>query len=474
MSSSALPIHAGIGVLRAIGKVALWLFAATFAIVVAWFAANRLLDEAPDPQRDTFLIKSEDRIPDAKNAAVGILGLSAPSGTDSVQHGSRVKALYEAGAPWAEIQKMVQGPSALTLTVNSDQVTCWLDPDHPAYAGFKGCLPFERAAKVLQENREALDRFKSLFRMGAYSNLEGSRNQVFLVLPRLSAAEIHLSLRERQYEAAYRAWRDQLSFVKRNLRGPDTWVGKAIGLVAFGMTFELIENLVNANPRLASVHRKELLALLGPEGIQVFNPDGIVRAEYALLRQAFRHPPAAVKEWPVDRLQWLTFYFGQQHRFFNRYYAFARDYASMLRLPWNQVEAEAARLREKHVLPSTWDLVLDPFGSLFLGRYVDSQLRAREMLRQMHIVDGKLRLATLLVRIVDEGVQDSDIPAFLASVDPAFHDPFSRNPMQWSAKERRIYFPDPENKCLMYASLRLPPRPHTARALPSERRSAAC
>ncbi len=474
MNSSAQSIRAMVGVLRVMAKVFLWLFAGVIAIVVLWFVANRFLDEAPDPQRDAFLISSEDRVPDERNAAVGILGLTAPAGTDFVQHGSRVKALYDVRAPWNQIQDMMRGPSALRLTVNSDQVTCWLDPDHPAFAGYKDCLPFEQAPKVLQENKEALDRYKSLYRMGRYSNLDTSHNQAVFVLLRLSAAEIHLALRQREYEAAYRAWRDQLSFVKRNLRGPDTWVGKAVGLVAFGMTFELIENLVHANPEIAKRHRGELLLLFQPEGIEAFNPDGIVRAEYAILRKALQHPPTQTADWLLDRLHWLAFYVGEHNRILNRYYAFARDYANALRLPWNQVELEAIRLREKHVLSSEWDFVIDPFGSLFLAHYLNGQLKAREMLRQMHIIDGKLRLATLLIRIMSEGVRHDDIPAFLQSAGAGFYDPFSGNPMQWNGKERRIYFTDPENKCAMYASLGVPAEAHAAKAFRPEAQSGSC
>jgi hypothetical protein len=462
------------GLLRVTIKTFLWLLVVILAIVLLWFVANRIFDETPDPQRDAFLVSSADQIPDERNAAVGILGLTAPPGSDFVQHGSRVKALYTTGAPSEQIQDMLQGQNALALTVTSDQVTCWLDPDHPAFAKSKGCLPFAQAPNVLQANKEVLDRYKSLYQMGGYSSQGISHTRPLFVLLRLSAAEIHLALRDRQYEAAYQAWKDQLSFVKRNLRGPDTWVGKAVELVAFGMTFELIENLLQADPQIAVRHRDELLALFQPEGMAAFNPEGIVRAEYSLLRQALEHPPAKSAQWPLDRLEWLAFHLGQRNRILNRYYAFARDYAQMLRLPWNQVEAEATRLREKHVLASDLDIVHDPFGSMFLARYMESQLKAREMLRQMHIIDGKLRLATLLIRLVDNGVGDKDISGFLSSAGPAFHDPFSGNPMGWNAKERRIYFPDPEYKCATYASLRVPSPRHDAKAVPPAAQSDSC
>jgi hypothetical protein len=69
------------------------------------------------------------------------------------------------------------------------------------------------------------------------------------------------------------------------------------------------------------------------------------------------------------------------------------------------------------------------------------------MLRQMHIIDGKLRLATIVVRLVNENVQDKDISGFSTSTGPDLRDPFSDAPMRWDPKDRKIYFSDPADKC---------------------------
>src|SRR5437588_10285465 len=89
---------------RAVAKITLWLFVALLSIAVLWFAANRLLDESPDPGREGFLVSSQDLVPNERNIAVGILGLTAPTGFDFVQYGSRVKAHYASNAPQRVIQ----------------------------------------------------------------------------------------------------------------------------------------------------------------------------------------------------------------------------------------------------------------------------------------------------------------------------------------------------------------------------------
>lgn len=60
----------------------------------------------------------------------------------------------------------------------------------------------------------------------------------------------------------------------------------------------------------------------------------------------------------------------------------------------------------------------------------------------MHEIDGRLRLATLLIRIVRDDVEDADIPEFLRSAGTALANPFTQEPMSWDRTERRIHFGD--------------------------------
>jgi hypothetical protein len=321
----------------------------------------------------------------------------------------------------------------------------------------EGCLPFDQAPAVLAENKELLERYRQLHGMKAYSGLGWNYSQAYLSVAKLAVAEMQVDLRKSDASTAFRKWRDQVFLARNTLQGPDTWVGKAVGLVVIGMSLPAIESILLADPKLAKAHAPALRKLLWPGGMEGFNPQGIVRAEYVLLRSAFESEPKQVGDWPVDRLHWLAYHFGQRERILNRYYFFARDYSAILSLPWPQFEMEMRHLRETFPYPSAWDVSIDPFGSLFLADYIEGQLKTRELIRQMHIIDGRLRLATLLVRIIDENVADSAIPRFLESAGPQFFDPFTGKPMRWDPKQRTIYFPDPEYPCAMYASLRVPP-----------------
>jgi len=273
---------------------------------------------------------------------------------------------------------------------------------------------------------------------------------------KMSLADMHLDLDRRDHESAYRKWRDQMGLTRAALSGPDTWVGKAVGLVAFGITLPFLENLLLADRNIAKRHANELRGLLQSPGIDAINPEGLIRAEYAMLQTALDLPPRENPEWPPSVLDSLTFHLAQRNRVLNRYYAFARDYLVSLRLPWDRYDKETDRLREMHVFSSGWDFAIDPFGTVLMARYLDGELKAREMLREVHRANGRLRLATLVVRVVKESVGDNEIPRFLASADLELYDPFSGNPMQWDQKERKIFFPDPRDRCSHYAYVRVP------------------
>lgn len=456
-------------VLRLTAKAAGWLLSALVILVFSWFAANRLLDEPVAPERAAML-KPSSPVADRQNAAVGMLGLTAPKDTDFIEYGVQLRALHARNASHEQIQQMLHGPKTLRPTVENSQVTCWLDPD---WTFIDGCLPFDRAPAVLHENKELLERYKKLYEFEHHAAINVYYNDAYLLATKLAVAESHLDIRRGDYESAYRNWYRQLRFARSNLRGTDTWVGKAIGLVALGMPIPVLERLLLASPDIAKAHSEELYELLRPEGSEAFDPDGVVRGELWLFTTALDRAPVSLPDYGIDRVHWLAFYLGQKNRILNRYAAFAPDYAASLRLPWTEMERESARLREKYLYPSRKELLLDPFGSLFLAQFIDSELKAREMLRQMHITDGRFRLATLLVRIVKEDIRDSDIPTFLASVDPAFRDPFSGIPPRWDPKDRKIYFVDPMEKCMVTSWFRVPDR-KGARKTPSVVDTNAC
>ncbi len=430
--------------LGVLGRIVLWTLAGFVVIVVIWFAANRLFDEKPDPQRAAFVFPPEEPLPDDKNIAVGILGLGAPRGTDFLEFGAHVKELYDRRAPGAEIQRELHGTNELRLSATHDEIRCWIDPENYKQ---KDCLPFDKAPDVLKQNRELLERYKRIQKLPANANTRFFQS-ILLDLTNLSVAEMRLDMQAGNYEAAYAKWRDQFRFARTYLRGRDTWVGKMIGLVIAGSSLPVLEDLLVKKPQLARAHADDLLEVLRPEGIEAFNLSSSMRADYleidAFLRGSFPESDPFLDT--IDRLaQKLV----QKERFGNRYARYSQDYIRALHRPWPESVEELQRLRGEYVESFGWKDLVDPFGWVLFARHVRWQVKSTSMLQQMNIVDGRLRLATLVVQMLNSGVRDRDISAFLERADSRLKDPFTGKPMIWDSEHGRIYFVSADYKCLI-------------------------
>lgn len=258
---------------------------------------------------------------------------------------------------------------------------------------------------------------------------------------------MRLDMQAGNYEAAYAKWRDQFRFARTYLRGRDTWVGKMIGLVTVGLSLPVLEDLLVKKPQLARAHANELLEVLRPGGIESFNLFSSMRADYleldAFLRESFPESDPLLDT--IDRLaQKLV----QKERFGNRYARYSQDYIRALHKSWPELVEELQRLRGEYVESFGWKDLVDPFDWVLFARHIHWQLKRPPMtLQQMYIVDGKLRLATLVVQMLNSGLCGKDISAFLEKADGRLKDPFTGKPMTWDSKHGRINFVSADDKC---------------------------
>lgn len=186
----------------------------------------------------------------------------------------------------------------------------------------------------------------------------------------------------------------------------------------------------------------------------MINPAGLARAENLDIERFFKTPYVMHPEYE-DRLEWLGWKLGQPNRVLNRHLAYSMVYSTTLRQPWTKLADEIARVRNQYESLG-WEHLIDPFGSIIFFRNVYWQLKPNNsMLRQVYIQDGRLRLTTLVVRILKSSVKDRDIPAFLTNVERELYDPFSEKPMRWDSKKGRIYFMTGEDGCSI-APFRVP------------------
>jgi hypothetical protein len=170
-----------------------------------------------------------------------------------------------------------------------------------------------------------------------------------------------------------------------------------------------------------------------------------MRTEYLVMDEFLRNSARHSSDY-LENLYWLAQNLGQPNRTRNRYLAFSLDYLETLRHPWRELPDRLANMRERYY-GIDWDFLVNPFGDLFVLSQVRWQLKTTEMLRQVYVLDGKMRLATSVVRMIHDGIRDDEIPVFLENVGPELSDPFTGKPMKWDSANGRAYFQSGDDKC---------------------------
>ncbi len=430
----------------------LWSFSLFVLLVASWYTANRLLDQAPYKGPIDFLISEEDIVPDEQNIAVGLLGLSAPSDSNFIKFGSKVASLYQ-DANFSQITRTREARDTLELTVDHEDVFCWTyyyGVNHP------DCLPLDSAEKVLEENRLMLDRLRSLYTLEHHSNLYRYLYKDLSTINRLISAEIYLHLQRGEPDLAYEKWWKHISFSRKMLAGSGEWLDKTNSYLMLSFTLPLLEAIISAEPSLAIDKRTELLTLLNTEDTTFINLDSVVRADYAFLKSLLKSPPDKDSKDAYSTLIWFTYHFGQKQRILNRFVIFAEKYDKALRLPWDQAVIEIDRLKDTSQRTSAWDWILDPYGTIFLERFLKGNFLMNEFLIRLHAAKGKLRLASLYIKIISSELSDDEIPEFMRSLGPDYFDPLTNMPMQWDKSKRLIYLPHQDGGCGVYESFIIP------------------
>ena len=421
-------------------------------LTIFWYAANRLLDQEPYAGRIDFLISTADVVPDDKNIAIGLLGLLAPQDSNYLDFGSKIAELHRE-SNFTQIARKKDTVGALELTVSLNDTFCWMyayGVQHP------DCLPLHDAEKILAENEIILYRLRSLYSFNRHSNLYRYFLQDLIELNRLISADIYLHLEKAEHGIAYKKWRDHLAFSRKMLAGSGGLIDKIIPYLTLSFTLPLLEAIINAKPDLAIEKQAELLALLNVEDTKFLNLESIVRADYAFLDLFLDTPPNQENEDGFSTLIWVTYHFGQKHRIRNRFITFAENYNKLLRLPWPQSVEAISRLKETPINDSDWDWVLDPFGTYFLKNFLSGNFLIEDTLTRFHAMKGKLRLASLYIKISASGLSDDQIEEFINAQGSEYFDPLKNAPMRWDQSRRMIYLPHQDGGCGVYESFQIP------------------
>lgn len=395
-------------------------------LFAGWVAFVCFYDETLDPGFKVFYFKDQARIPDDQNAAIGLLGLSAPAGSDFMEHGRAVVR------NWRELARgggRIVMPGKLESTVQQLELDCWIAPEN--YSKDSHCASESRLATLLKENAELLARYRQVYQLPHFGGVPIT-DAVLLDLNKLIVAEIRLDLRRHRTRQAYEKWRDNHRLLVRAMAADGTWLDKAIIQVSQAFSLSVAELLLQTSPRLATEHYAELLELLRPLELSEYNLPGVLRAEYLLFDPLFGSPE--------------TLRFWVHPNFVrNRFYWFAQDLVETFRHP-DGLDKRIEALRQKHILSWNADYLRDPLNALYVRTLLDGQVKAGVLVEGMHLKMAYTRLLSLKVRILKARIPDSEIEAFLRNSEEELRNPLTGKPMRWNSIKRAIYFDVPGNR----------------------------
>jgi hypothetical protein len=402
------------------------------ALVAAWLAFVTLHDENPDPGFNDFYFGRHVQVPDEQNIAIGTSGLSAPAGADFMEYGRYASGIWRSGVPGDVARARIESRGKLDFTGRNEDLQCWDEPI-PRPRDSK-CGPLENVVPLPKANAELLARYRRLYALPHSSGVAYKRS-LEINLNKLIASEILLDLRDGRNEIAYNKWRDNQQFLRRMIGEEETWIDKAIDIFLESISMATAEQLIRAAPKLADAHYREMEDLLRPGGVDRYNLAGVMRAEY-LLRDPVYSNSAALKFWV--------------HPGFirNRFFRYAQDFLNASQTPPLLVAAAIDVVTREQTTGWSVDYLRDPLNTVFARTQIAGPAKTGQLVQQMAIHDGQLRLLLLRLDILHGHIADDGIEAFLQSAGADLRNPFTGEPMQWAASKRALYFRIPGDKPL--------------------------
>jgi hypothetical protein len=382
-------------------------------------------------------------IPDEQNAAIGLFGLYAPAGADVMAHGKRVQQISARSQAWNEAFQQSEKPGSLDFKYTAE-IECWLVANGGERVESKECASPERLATILRDNTH-LARYKEIQKL-PYADLGAYKAQAVIGVNKLLHAEILLDVEQGRTEEAYQKWRDNFAFIGSLQAANGTWMMTAVGLIYEGFSYSALDGMLRGAPQLIEAHYDELSALLKPGSLARYNLPAIMRAEEKMAQLL----PSSDMHWATSL--WLPFHRPNYHT--NRQFEFAQAFLRV-------ADGNPANLPMR-ATSSLAELSRVDFGSIDYTNAINSvssrlfiagQVKASELLLNMHGKNAQQRLYTLRLQIAKEKIPDAEIASFLAASPVGLHNPFDGKPMQWDGAKRTLSFSIPGKRSSYIATL---------------------
>ena len=391
--------------------------------------------EKPDAGREAFYARSQTNIPDNQNIAIALAGLNAPAGADMIKHGRFVVDILHKTQSDVDAKKIIAAVGKLDFVGTSDELECWI-PSTESYADEK-CASAERVKTLLADNKELLNRYKSLYNMPSWQGVSGN-GQYLINLNKLISADILLDLEQDNSESAYTKWRDNHLFISRVLKQEGTMIDRAIFLVVDGISLISLENILFKSPEISITHFEELNRLLKANKLERYNLKGMLRADYTFIIDEMSKSRQNLDDAKSLNMDYIK----------NRLYRFHFEFLSRAQLPPSTLDSSISEMGDKYELSANifnFDC-LNPLQSILANMLISGQTRGFHLVKSMHSKDALIKLLNLSINIRQQKIPEAEMQTFLNNAGSEYNSPFTNKPMQWDATKKVIYFIEPSSE----------------------------
>ena len=401
-------------------------------ICLIWCGRGYFYDEAPDPDREAFYAGSDRHIHDETNATVGISGLAAPIDANSLQFG---RAAMIAFFQDNKNLKLSDNTLKFISVSKENAIDCKLP--NAVEIEDEVCTRISEVGGLVAKNSVLIKRYTNLYNMHEWQDDPVNNGQNLIHLNRLIAANIKRLILNKNYDAAYSAWRDNHVFISRVLHQENTMITRAIFQVLDGINLTSLEDLLYSNAEISVNYNKELSLLLKPQGLTRYNINNMLRAEYRFFNNHLFSTKDFNKRVHVEYMR-------------NRFYRAQLEFLQKALMPVQSLSASQRKLKDKYTFStaSVFLKMMLPHGlsNILINQTLSGTSGGLFLVSSMHSKSAKINLLHLKLDIQQQSINSSQIQTYLNGVSKEYYCPFTDRPMVFDTVKKTIYCENAESK----------------------------
>jgi hypothetical protein len=407
----------------------------------ALFVFLALYDERLDPELARELAQPRPRVIEPGNAWLTMLGFDAPAGTPPFESGAeRMRDLAKALADGKNHNEIIFASTGESELSFKGELPSFGDRENSGAMAYALNHPAEVAA-LYRDNSELISRYEQLRSLTSFA--EPLEYGYYAPFPHFSPIRstqrllfLRLAIRAEQGDltGALTELRDDMAFWRLVARSSRTLISKLISVALLNSDLKFAAELGSSGnltlPEWALV--RELLQPFAKEDVSLAKTlqGEVLYYHYGMAKMP---PQNRLDQWDFNRL--IT----KRTATTNRLYANMRELTRQAALSPRQYAQEQKRQAASKAESFKIGLacLYNPAGEILA---IIATPQFSPYIEKMHHLEGLRRLALLKVLAHAERLPPERMQPFLDAHAADLGNPYTGEPMQWDAKNGRIYF----------------------------------